>query len=235
VAPAATDVEDLRSVAESEECRVELATLDDAVGGRRLIVRVDRMEPSKNILRGFWAYDELLETRPDLRGMVTFAAMVYPSRVGLAEYQAYGQEVVTLAARLNEKWGQPGWTPILLYAEDNYPRSVAALRRFDVLLVNPVRDGLNLVAHEGPLVNERDGMVVLSREAGAWDRLGSGAMGVNPFDVSATAQALGRALDLGPAERAATAGRLREAAASRTPIDWFGDLLAHAAAPPEPA
>jgi trehalose 6-phosphate synthase len=228
VAPAATDPVDLRSVAESQKCAEELARLEETVGGRQLMVRVDRMEPSKNVLRGFWAYDELLETRPDLRGEVVFAAMVYPSRVGLAEYQAYGQEVISLAARLNEKWARPGWTPILLHAEDNYPRSVAALRRFDVLLVNPVRDGLNLVAHEGPLVNDRDGTVILSHQAGSWDRLGTHALSVNPFDVSATAAAMARALDMGPGERAAMARGLRDAAGSRTPLDWFDDLLAHA-------
>jgi trehalose 6-phosphate synthase len=229
VSPAATDVHDLRQVAASEACQRELAWLEDEVGGRKLIVRVDRIELSKNVLRGFWAFDELLEQRPDLRGSVVFAAMVYPSRLGLAEYQAYGQEVQSLAARLNAKWAGAGWTPIMLHPEDNYPRSVAALRRSDVLLVNPVRDGLNLVAKEGPVVNERDGALVLSRQAGAWDELGQHAIGVNPFDVSGTAVALGKALDLGPAERAERAAGLRKAVLATSPLDWFDDQAAHAA------
>ena len=170
VAPAAADIADLRGVALSGECQRELDILDSEVGDRQLIVRVDRIELSKNVTRGFWAFDELLETRPDLRGRVVFAAMVYPSRLGLAEYQAYGQEIRTLAERINAKWGRPGWTPVLLDPRQ-YTRSVAALRRFDVLLVNPVRDGLNLVAKEGPVINERDGVVVLSHQAGAWDEL----------------------------------------------------------------
>ncbi len=158
-----------------------------------LIVRVDRIELSKNVLRGFWAFEELLQARPDLRGRVVFAAMVYPSRLGLADYLAYGMEVSALATKINAEWGwpegdgRPSWTPILLDREDNYPRSVAALRRADVLLVNPVRDGLNLVAKEGPLVNERDGVLVLSHQAGAWDELADHAVGINPFDVSGTA------------------------------------------------
>ncbi len=225
VAPAAVDVEGLRKVAASEECEAERVALDGAVAGRKLIVRVDRMELSKNILRGFWAYDELLETRPDLRGKVVFAALVYPSRVGLAEYQAYSQEVLSLAARINERWGTPEWTPVLLHPEDNYPRSIAALRSYDVLLVNPLRDGLNLVAKEGPSVNERDGALVLSRQAGAWLELGDSALGVNPFDVSQAAGALGRALDESPERRSADASRLRLAAGLRTPLDWFDDLL----------
>ena len=229
VSPAAADLHDLREVAASDACQRELTRLDIEVGDRQLIVRVDRIELSKNVLRGFWAFDELLESRSELRGKVVFAAMVYPSRLGLAEYQAYGQEVQALAARLNAKWATPDWTPILLDPEDNYPRSVAALRRSDVLLVNPVRDGLNLVAKEGPLVNERDGTVVLSRQAGAWDELHEHAVGVNPFDISGTAAALGRALDLGPAERAEQAAGLRKAAVASSPLDWFDDQTAHAA------
>ena len=228
VAPAATDIEDLKTVAGSDACADALSQIEEAVGDRKVIVRVDRIEPSKNVLRGFWAYDELLEERPDLRERVVFAAMVYPSRVGLAEYQAYGQETMALANQLNEKWGTPGWTPVLLDPSDDYPRSVAALRRFDVLLVNPVRDGLNLVAKEGPLVNERDGVLVLSREAGAWAELGRSALGVNPFDVSGTASAMARALDMTPDERAEAAAAVRAAAGARTPLDWFDDLVASA-------
>jgi trehalose 6-phosphate synthase len=228
VSPAAADVHDLRQVAASNACRRELTQLNLEVAERKLIVRVDRIELSKNVLRGFWAFDELLEMRADLRGQVVFAAMVYPSRLGLAEYQAYGQEVQALAARLNAKWATKAWTPILLDPEDNYPRSVAALRRSDVLLVNPVRDGLNLVAKEGPLVNERDGAVVLSRQAGAWDELHQHAIGVNPFDISGTATALGRALDLAPEERAERAIGLRKAAVATTPLDWFDDQTARA-------
>jgi trehalose 6-phosphate synthase len=231
VSPAATDADDLRRVAASPECQREFDALDAEVGDRQLIVRVDRMELSKNVLRGFWAFDELLEQRPDLVGRVAFAAMVYPSRLGLAEYQAYGQEAQALVARLNAKWARPGWTPIVLDPDDNYPRSVAALRRSDVLLVNPVRDGLNLVAKEGPIVNERDGVLVLSRYAGAWDELGTDAVGVNPFDISGTAAALGVALDMSPSQRAQRAAALRKAAWSRSPLDWFDDQLSKAAVP----
>jgi trehalose 6-phosphate synthase len=225
VAPAATDAEELHTSAASAACDVELAQLDQILGARALIVRVDRIEPSKNVLRGFWAFDELLSERPELRGRVQFAAMVYPSRQGLADYLAYGQEVKALVERINGRWATPDWTPILLDSHDNYARSVAALRRYDVLLVNPVRDGLNLVAKEGPLVNQRDGIVVLSHQAGAWDELGEHALGVNPFDVSATAAALGAALDMSEAERAVRAASMRKVIEGRTPFDWFDDQV----------
>jgi trehalose 6-phosphate synthase len=232
VSPAATDTEDLQAVAASEECARELARLEAAVGDRRLIVRVDRIELSKNVLRGFWAFDELLHRRPELRGQVVFAAMVYPSRLGLAEYLAYGQEVRALADQINAKWAaQRVPAPIMLESEDNHPSSVAALRRADVMLVNPIRDGLNLVAKEGPLVNERDGVLVLSHQAGAWDELGQHAIGINPFDVAGTATALGAALDLAPAERAARARSLRKVVDARSPLDWFDDLRAAARTP----
>lgn len=231
VAPAAPDVYDLRAVAGSPECARELERLRSEVGDRRLIVRVDRIELSKNVLRGFWAFDELLEERPDLRGEVVFAAEVYPSRQTLSEYQVYARDVEKAAREINSKWAQGGWTPILLDPDDNYPRSVAALRLFDVLLVNPVRDGLNLVAKEGPLVNDREGVVVLSHRAGAWDELGGHTLGVNPFDVSATAAALARALDLPGPERADMAAGARQAAGTRSPLEWFDDQLSHAAIP----
>ena len=228
VAPAATDSDDLHAVSASEECGRELARLEDLVGDRQVIVRVDRMELSKNVLRGFWAYDELLERREDLRGRVVFAAKLYPSRQGVADYLAYAVEVQTLADRINARWSQPGWTPIVIDTEDNHVAAVAALRRADVLLVNPVRDGLNLVAKEGPLVNDRDGALVLSRNAGAWDELSEHALGINPFDVSGTASALAQALDMPAGEKAKRAKALRKVVESRTPLDWFDDLLAAA-------
>jgi trehalose 6-phosphate synthase len=198
------------------------------LGGRRLILRVDRIELSKNLLRGFLAYEDLLRTRPEWRGNVVFAAFVYPSREGLPEYLAYRQEVETLAARINSQWGVPGWTPILLDTSDNFPRSVAALRRYDLLLVNPVRDGLNLVAKEGPLLNDRHGVLALSREAGVWEELGGVALEVNPFDVAGTADVLAAGLAMDAEDRVTHARALRKLAAARTPRDWLEDQLAAA-------
>jgi trehalose 6-phosphate synthase len=150
---------------------------------------------------------------------------VYPSRVDLAEYQSYRQEVEGLVGRINAEWGTARWTPILLDTDDDFPRSVAALARYDVLLVNPVKDGLNLVAKEGPLLNEHDGVVLLSREAGAWEELHDVAVGLNPFDVSATADLLHEALSIDEDERRLRAAALRLKAGARTPRDWLDDQL----------
>ncbi len=223
VSPLSADPDRLRSEVDAPAVGAALSRIEDSIGGpdRQLIVRVDRLELSKNLLRGFWAYEELLAQVPAHRGRVVFIALAYPTRQGLPEYLAYQDEVVTTVARINERWGTPGWTPIVLEVEDDYPRSLAALSRSDVLLVNPIRDGLNLVAKEGPLVNTRDGVLALSREAGAFDELGEGALEVNPFDVTGTATVLARALAMDAAERRERAKVLREAILARRPSDWL--------------
>lgn len=223
-----SDPADLRATAASEGCDSQFAAIDEWVGDRRLIVRVDRMELSKNIVRGFTAYDLLLERRPDLRGRVVFLACCYPSRENVPAYATYREEVEAEAARVNERWGEADWQPVALETDDDYPRSVAALRRYDALLVNPVRDGLNLVAKEGPLVNERDGQLVLSDQAGAFSELGAAVDAVSPFDVSRTTAALADALDRPAPERAERARALRDLVSRRTPADWLADQLAAA-------
>ncbi|MGB3412366.1 MAG: trehalose-6-phosphate synthase [Microthrixaceae bacterium] len=221
-----SDISDIRQVAQSAECRVELEQIDALVGDRDLIVRVDRMELSKNIVRGFEAFDLLLEQKPHMRGRVVFFACCYPSREGVAEYAQYRDEVIESARWVNERWGTDDWQPVTLNTDDNFPRSVAALSRYDVLLVNPIRDGLNLVAKEGPTVNGHSGQLVLSTQAGAWSELKDCAFGVNPFDVAATADALAAALALSGPDRERRAKRLGELAGERTPADWLADQLA---------
>ena len=228
VAPAAVDADDIRAVAASDRCEASRRDLDAQVGDRKLLVRVDRIELSKNIARGFHAFDELLRSHPEWRERVVFGAFVYPSREGLPEYLAYRTEVEGLIRRINEEWSTPGWTPILYDAKDDFPRSVAAMRRYDVLLVNPVRDGLNLVAKEGPIVNERDGVVAVSRESGVWAELGGAALELHPFDIAGTADVLHRALSMGADEQRAHAAEVRTRATARTPRDWFADQLAAA-------
>ena len=222
------DAADLLAVAGSPEATHAGDELDGLAGGRSLLVRVDRMELSKNVLRGFQAFDELLATRADLRERVCFAAALYPSREALATYRDYRDEVLQIVDAVNDRWGRGDWTPILLQRTDDFPRSVASLARADVLVVNPIRDGMNLVAKEGPIVNGRSGQLVLSTETGAWDEMGAAAYGVNPFDVTATAQAMADAFDLEQPQRSARAERLRHAALARQPRHWFDDQLAAA-------
>lgn len=226
VSPLAVDVDDLARAASSDSCATARSALRASIGDRKMLVRVDRIELSKNILRGFHAFDDLLTRYPAWREQVVFVALLYPSREGLPEYLAYRQEVEGLVRQLNERWATDSWTPIVLDSSDDYPGSVAALSLADVLLVNPIRDGLNLVAKEGVLASEQSCALVLSTEAGVWDELGhAGAISINPFDVSATADALNDALAMPDAERRARHASLRDESVARTPSDWLSDQL----------
>ncbi|MGH9002939.1 MAG: trehalose-6-phosphate synthase [Acidimicrobiia bacterium] len=228
VAPLGPDPADLTEVASSPEARAAAGRFAELVGDRMAVVRVDRLEPSKNIARGFAAYDLLLETRPEWRERVVFVALAYPSRENLPEYLAYRQEVEQAAARVNQRWATGGWQPVVLDTQDDYPTSVAALGGYDVLMVNPVRDGLNLVAKEGALLNDRDGVLCLSRGAGSFDELAEAAIEIHAFDILQGAGALHDALSMSAGERTVRARRLKELAGARTPALWLEDLLAHA-------
>jgi len=226
VSPLGPNLARLEARTATDACREARGRVDALVGDRRVVVRVDRVEPSKNLLRGFWAFDEFLEGHPEWRGEVVMLALGYTSRESLAEYLAYGAEVEHAVARVNDRWGSEDWTPVILDVADDSDRSFAALTRYDVLLVNAVRDGLNLVAKEGPLVNDRDGVLVLSREAGAFEELQGAALAVNPFDVAETAAVLAEALTMPAAERARRATELRNLVTQRQAGDWLADLIA---------
>jgi trehalose 6-phosphate synthase len=232
--PLSPDPEQLAARAASDGCRNAIERIAALAAGRRIILRVDRVELSKNLARGFWAFDDMLERHPEHRGTVVFLALAYPSRQGLPEYLAYRAEVEQTAAMVNERWATDGWTPVILDIADDADRSFAALTQADVLLVNPVRDGLNLVAKEGPLVNERDGLLVLSREAGAADELDGPALMVNPFDIVATSDALHRALVMPVTERAERAADLRRRSLAHPPRQWLDDQVAAALASRSP-
>lgn len=226
VAPLGPDPDDLAATVASDACAAALADLDALVGDRHLLVRVDRIELSKNILRGFLAYDELLARHPEWRERVVFGAFVYPSRQNVPAYRAYREEVEATIAAVNDRWRTPGWEPIVYEPDDDYPRSVAALRRADAVLVNPVRDGLNLVAKEAALLSERDGVVLLSEGAGAWDELEGAVVGVDAWDVVAASGSLHAALSMAPDERERRAADLRDRVLRRSPRTWLAAQLA---------
>jgi len=228
VSPLAPDLDALRSVVTSDACQNARRELEAAVGDRLVIGRVDRIEPTKNIQLGFEAYAHLLAARPDLHGQVVFCAYVYPSRETLAGYRNLKSAIEHQVGEINARFGRPGWTPITLDVTDNLAGAVALLSRYDVLLVNPLRDGLNLVALEGPLVNERSGQLALSTEAGAHDVMGSAAFSLDPASVTATANALSSALSLNSSDREARSLRLRKLAEARTPQSWLRDQLEQA-------
>ena len=226
VHPLGIDGEALRARGHQADVEARLAGLRDLVGDRKLIVRVDRTELAKNIVRGLAAYRELLHIHPRWHGKVVHLAFAYPSRHDLPEYRDYMAAVRQLADEINEEFATSSWTPLILEVSDDYPRSLAAYRLADVLVVNPLRDGMNLVAKEVPVLSDRGCAIVLSRDAGAADVLGADALVVNPYDVSATAAAMHAALEMKPAERLARTSRLAAAAMALPPQQWFADQVA---------
>ena len=226
VHPLGVDAPALRERARAEDVRAHVSTLSHFAAGRKLIVRVDRTELSKNIVRGLAAYRELLATRPQWRGRVVHLAFAYPSRSALAEYRAYTERMRRLAQEISDEFRTPDWEPLILEVKDDYPRSLAACAVADVLLVNPVRDGMNLVAQEGPVLSERGCALVLSREAGAAATLAADALLVNPYDISETAEALHQALAMPDTERQRRSAALAATAAQDPPARWLGDQLA---------
>jgi trehalose 6-phosphate synthase len=219
--PLGVDGDDLRERTGEQRAQTQLRWVRDVARGRRLIVRVDRMELSKNILRGLDGYAAFLDRNPRARGRVVHYALAYASRRDLPEYQSYTAEVKHAAEAINERYRTRTWEPVVLQLRDNYPRALAAMAEADVLIVNPVWDGMNLVAKEGPAVSRRDAVLILSRNAGAADDLGEGALVVNPFDTDELAGAIATALAMPADERAKRAGLLREAATALPPNDWF--------------
>ncbi|MER7848765.1 trehalose-6-phosphate synthase [Kitasatospora sp. NPDC096077] len=219
------DADFLRERAHRPDVDERLAALRSAVGDRRTVVRVDRTELSKNIVRGLQAYRHLLRTRPEWHDRVVHIAFAYPSRTDLAEYRDYTAAVRRLAEEIDAEFATPTWRPLILHVDDDFPRSLAAYRLADVALVNPIRDGMNLVAKEVPVVSDRGCALVLSREAGAHAELKDDALTVNPYDVIATAEALHAGLTMSPEERADRTKRLAAAATALPPQQWFLDQL----------
>jgi len=226
VHPMGVDADGLRARARAEDVRAHIGTLNRIAGGRKLIVRIDRTELSKNIVRGLAAYRELLATRPQWRGRVMHLAFAYPSRPAVPEYRAYTERVQQLAREITEEFGTADWNPLILEVKDDYPRSLAACALADVLVVNPIRDGMNLVAQEGPVLSERGCAVVLSREAGAAATLAPDALLINPYDISETAEAIHQALSMPDAERQRRSAALAATATAFRPARWLGDQLA---------
>lgn len=210
------------ALAEADDVLAAIPQDDD----HQVIMRVDRVEPTKNILRGFSAYEHLLREHPELRGRVTFLALLVPSREGLGEYREYAADVSAAIERVNARFGTPNWTPIVAVTGNDHDRALACMRRFDVLLVNPLIDGMNLVAKEGAVVNRRDGVIVLSREAGAYHQLQSGVLGIAPTSVSETIAALYTALTMPREQRASLAAHLRDAVRREDAGGWLAAQLA---------
>ena len=218
--PLSIDVEEIRRISNSpraSEYKQRLMPLC----AERTIVRVDRAEPNKNIVRGFRAYDRLLERYSELRGKVTFLAFLVPSRTHIRQYQRYLDEIQQVAGEINGNYGSSDWQPVQLFLENNYTQAIAGLCQYDVLLVNAVIDGMNLIAKEGPVVNAKDGVLVLTETVGAYEQLADGALTVAPTDVEGTTERLYEALTMSDEERARRQAILVEAIEREDLLHWL--------------
>jgi trehalose 6-phosphate synthase len=224
------DVAEFEQLAASDAV---LAREAEIAAGRpeQLIVRVDRADPSKNVVRGFRAFELLLELHDEWRGRVSLLALLDPSRETIPEYVAYRAAIEDAAQAVNDRFAAEGWLPVDLRIADDFPQSVAAYKQYDVLLVNAVYDGMNLVAKEGPLVNGRSGVLVLSENTGAHSELAEWVVSVNPFDVLGQAEALHEALSMAGEERAARAEGLRQHVRVHDVALWLRELLGDLDAP----
>ncbi|SOD74931.1 trehalose 6-phosphate synthase [Jatrophihabitans sp. GAS493] len=226
------DLDEMNSRGQQADVRSAARELREEIGDRLVIGRVDRAELSKNVYRGLLAYRELLHRWPHWQGRVVHAVFDNPSREDIPEYREYTAAVERLGREIDEEFGTDDWTPLLLTIEQDYPSALAALTLTDVVFINSVRDGMNLVAFEAVLLSERDPVMVLSRETGAADVLGADAILVNPYDVGQTAEALNQALVTALGDRegsddsaARRTARLREAATQLPPAKWFDEQL----------
>jgi trehalose 6-phosphate synthase len=222
--PLSIDAEHLQRAAE----RPEVAAAEREVLARRrehLIIRVDRADLSKNVLRGFTAFDTFLQQHPEFREKVTFIAHLQPSRQDVPEYAEYLERIEALVAVVNHRHGTTDWMPIDLKIYENFNDAVARYKHFDLLMVNSIFDGMNLVAKEAPAVNTRDGVLMLSENTGSHEELADCALSVNPFDIQEQADTIYRALTMDPEEKRLRAQRLKEIIYSRNPGDWVDEQL----------
>ena len=191
-----------------------------------LILRVDRADLSKNVLRGFGGFDVFLEQHPEFREKVTFIAQLMPSRTDVPEYAEYLERIEAVVAVINHRHGSPDWMPIQLKLRDDLEEAVASYKHYDVLMVNAMFDGMNLVAKEGPIVNERAGVSILSENTGAHEELGEYALSVNPFDIQELADSIYAALTMPEPERRRRHDGLKSIVTARNPGDWVDEQLA---------
>lgn len=220
--PVAIDCDEFERLAVSAPV---LAEEEKIVAARReqLILRVDRMDLSKNIVRGFRAYDLLLDEHPEYREKVTFLALMQPSREDVPEYAAYRERIASVVDEVNDRHGTGDWMPIEVHMQDNFPCSVAAYKQYDVLLVNAIFDGMNLIAKEAGLVNRRDGVLLLSENTGAHEELAGSVISINPFDLIGQAEAMHRALTMPEDEKKRLAGMLKETVRNNDINKWIND------------
>jgi trehalose 6-phosphate synthase len=225
VHPVSPDFQHIQSLASNPQVTARRQELRVVTGDKFLIARADRMDPMKNVVRGLRAIDVLLERDSSLAGTFIFVNHLVPTRTTVAGYKPYADAIRTTALQVNSRWADATWSPIILEEGDDLLRAIALLLEYDALLVNPVREGMNLVAQEGPLINQRDGVLLLSNQAGAYERLRGPAIGVCPMEIPGTASALRKAMLMRQEERRRRAMSLRRRVLTGAGSRWHDQLV----------
>jgi len=220
VYPISINVEEVQRIAKSPRA-LDYESKLSADTGEFTIVRIDRAEPNKNIVRGFRAYELMITRYPELKGRVKFLAFLVPSRTHIRQYQRYMDEIQQVVQQINNNHGTEDWQPIVPYIENNYTQAIAGMKLYDALLVNTIIEGMNLVAKEGPVVNNRDGVLVLSHSSGVHHQLADGALSVSPTDIEGTMEALHQAITMSPEDRKDRAVRLFESVCREDNNHWL--------------
>ncbi len=224
VYPISINVPEVQRIANSPRA-LEYEERLRSIRNGKTVVRIDRAEPNKNVIRGFRAFELLLSRHPELRGKVNFLAFLVPSRTHIRQYQRYLEEIQQVVERINQTFGLPEWQPITIFMENNYTQAIAGMKLYDVLLVNTIMEGMNLVAKEGPVVNTRDGVLILSETSGAYCQLAEGVLPVSPADIEGTMEALYQAILMSPEERKRRAGILAESVNREDINHWISRQL----------
>jgi len=220
VYPISINVEEVQRIANSPRALDYEAKLAEDTG-ELTIVRIDRAEPNKNVIRGFRAYELLLNRYPEFKGRVKFLAFLVPSRTHIRQYQRYMDEIQQVIQQINNNHGTPTWQPIVPFVENNYTQAIAGMKVYDALLVNTIVEGMNLVAKEGPVVNSRNGVLVLSHSSGVHHQLADGSLSVSPTDVEGTMEALHQAITMSAEDRKNMAESLYESVCREDINHWL--------------
>lgn len=223
--PISIDVESIKDLAHDHEVLENKEKFQETISGKKLILRVDRIDPSKNIVRGFQAFQELLILHPEYKEKVIFLAILVPSRRGIEEYQDYLDKIMAITGQINADFGTKDWEPVRILVGEDYKRALAAMQLYDVLLVNAIADGMNLVAKEGPTINDKNGVLVLSERAGASLELKPGSTIISPCDIYATAKAIHQGLQMDEEEKANRAKALKWIVEQNDIYKWFSNQL----------
>ncbi len=223
--PISIDVGSIEELAHDEEVLENKQKFEETVSGKKMILRVDRIDPSKNIVRGFQAFQELLILHPEHKEKVIFLAILVPSRRGIEEYQDYLDKIMAITGQINADFGTKDWEPVRIIVGEDYKRALGAMMLYDILLVNAIADGMNLVAKEGPTINNQNGVLILSERTGASIELSPGSTIVTPCDIYATAMAMHQGLTMSEEEKEKRSKKLRWIIEQNDIFKWFINQL----------